>query len=273
MILRLIKIVISALFFTGYRIIGCGSSMLRKKHLPTFVVLMYHSVRDEHRGNFERQMNEIISLGKAVPAYHEKSDSKEKHCIAVTFDDGFQNIIRNALPGMLERNIPPTIFMTTGYLGQRPGWIRDRRHPNYNEILISKEQLMWLQHRNIAIGSHTTSHPHLAKTNRDVLRRELTESRRCLEELLRREIDLCSLPYGEVDLDKYDEFKKMGYKRVFLNVPTYPASDTKKYFMGRISVSPDDWMFEYRLKLRGAYQWLPLAIHFKKKVLSVMKAI
>jgi peptidoglycan/xylan/chitin deacetylase (PgdA/CDA1 family) len=264
---------ISLLFFIGHRIIEYGFYMLGKTLPPPFVVLMYHSVRDQQRGNFEKQMNEIISMGKAVTAYHDDIDLKDKYCIAVTFDDGFQNILRNALPVMLERNISPTIFVTTGYLGQRPGWIRDKNHPNYNEILLSKEQLTLLRHSNIIIGSHTTSHPNLAKTNRDVLIKELTESRSYLEGLLCRDIDLCSLPYGEVDMKKSDELKKAGYKRVFLNVPTYPASDTKKYFMGRISVSPDDWMLEYRLKLRGAYQWMPFTNRIKKKVLAAIKNI
>jgi peptidoglycan/xylan/chitin deacetylase (PgdA/CDA1 family) len=273
MIIRLIKISVSALFFTCHIIIKYSLSIIGKEPTPTFVALLYHSIRDEQRNNFERQMDEILSVGKAVTAHHDNNDLKNDYCIAVTFDDGYQNVMRNALPVMFKRNIPPAIFMTTGYLGQRPGWIVDKSHPNYNEVLISKEQLMSLKHSNIVIGSHTVSHFHLARTNRDGLVRELMESRKCLEEILCRKIDLCSLPYGELDLQSSDEFVKAGYNRVFLNVPTYPASNTKKYFMGRISVTPDDWMFEYRLKLRGAYQWLPFASYFKKKVLSVMKGI
>jgi hypothetical protein len=43
------------------------------------------------------------------------------------------------------------------------------------------------------------------------------------------------------------------------------------HVVGRIEVSPTDWPLEFRLKIRGAYQWLPLAMSAKRKVVSLLK--
>jgi peptidoglycan/xylan/chitin deacetylase (PgdA/CDA1 family) len=232
------------------------------------VVLTYHSIKDNQRDNFTKQMDMATNTGIIEPADIKTSLHDGRSHIAITFDDGYQNILRNALPALKERDMPATVFVTTGYLGERPGWITDRTHPNYDELIISKEQLMSLVNGNIAIGSHTVSHPDLSQVDKQQLSRELTESKRYLDSLLSQNTILCSLPYGEMDIGMSNEFIKAGYERVYLNVPTYPASETRRYFLGRTDASPHDWLLEFRLKLRGAYQWLPLAIRLKKGIIQ-----
>jgi hypothetical protein len=40
---------------------------------------------------------------------------------------------------------------------------------------------------------------------------------------------------------------------------------------GRVAVSPGDWKLEFRLKLRGAYAWLPVAIKVKAQVRRLLE--
>ncbi len=233
------------------------------------VVLMYHSVKSEQRSQFERHLNEILKLGHVVSA-DTNSLNNLKNNIAVTFDDGFQNILNNALPLMQQKKIPATIFIPTGYLGKKPGWINNPLDSNANELLMTEEQLKALPNNLIAIGSHTVSHQHLKGVKRDTLIRELIDSKSKLESLLCEQITLLSLPYGSFDKKHTELYKEVGYKRIFLNIPTFPASKTDSYVIGRISVSFDDWLIEYRLKLLGAYQWLPFAINTKNKIKSII---
>jgi peptidoglycan/xylan/chitin deacetylase (PgdA/CDA1 family) len=44
---------------------------------------------------------------------------KSGYNIAVTFDDAYQRVLKNALP-VLRKNIPATIVGPTGSLGSRP---------------------------------------------------------------------------------------------------------------------------------------------------------
>ena len=44
--------------------------------------------------------------------------------------------------------------------------------------------------------------------------------------------------------------------------------DPKEFVTGRIAVNPTDWELEFRLKILGAYQWLPRVIAYKRKLLG-----
>jgi hypothetical protein len=63
---------------------------------------------------------------------------------------------------------------------------------------------------------------------------------------------------------------RAGYKRVFLNVPVRARANCAADVVGRIEVSPTDWPLEYHLKIRGAYQWLPIAIATKRRLLATL---
>ena len=83
-------------------------------------------------------------------------------------------------------------------------------------------------------------------------------------------IKLISVPYGQFDSNFTKLFIEAGYQKVFLNIPTFPATKTDLFVMGRISVDAEDWPFEYYLKLAGAYHWLPIAISLKKKLYATL---
>ncbi|OPY15887.1 MAG: Polysaccharide deacetylase [Syntrophus sp. PtaB.Bin138] len=270
---RLIALVISALFYTAYLFIRNIFQLLNKR-IPTQVIcLTYHSITEERRSQFIKQMAELTKVGTPVSGDIKKPSADGLHYIIVTFDDGFENIIKNALPAMHETNIPATIFVTTGYMGRKPGWITDPKHPSACEFLMTEEQLKNLNFDQVTIGSHTVSHPHLSDLDTSALKKELSDSKSKLEELLQRKVTLIALPYGSIDMENTQHFKEAGYERVFLNIPTFPATLNDRYFVGRIDTSPDDWMVEYKLKLRGAYQWLPWAIAAKRSIKTCFQGL
>jgi peptidoglycan/xylan/chitin deacetylase (PgdA/CDA1 family) len=214
-------------------------------------------------------MDELVKVGTAVSADVANPLRNGLHYVAVTFDDGFQSVLDNALPVLLERNIPATIFVTTGYLGKKPGWICNPLHNNVNEVMMQEDQIRGLPDDLITFGSHCVSHPKLAEIGQEAAMRELVDSKRTLEEISNRPVTMFSFPYGSYD-EKIIELSKLaGYKRVFLNIPASSISLFDGYLIGRVPVSPDDWLFEYRLKCLGAYQWLPIAIFLKKNLVSL----
>jgi hypothetical protein len=42
----------------------------------------------------------------------------------------------------------------------------------------------------------------------------------------------------------------------------------EEFLSGRVKAEPTDWPLEFRLKLLGAYRWLPYAIKWKFMILS-----
>lgn len=256
-------------FFIFNKIISYLSFVITRRKLSTLVVLTYHSVTTQQTKNFADQMNILLKIGKPVCLEKPISEYDKTNYLAVTFDDGYQSVIHNALPILKQNRIPATIFIPSNAFGKQPPWIRDSAHPFARETVLTEEQLKTLPDDLITIGSHTDSHCRLSNIDTFTFKKEINDSKRKLESLLGREISLISVPYGQFDKKHTKLFKEAGYQRVFLNIPTFPATNTDLFVMGRISVEPDDWTLEYRLKLKGAYQWLPFAIRMKNKLLSL----
>src|SRR5438046_5299962 len=91
---RLIKLVISSAFFVA----SLCWTVIRRLPNTTCVVLYYHAVPCEHRKRFARQMDILARSTKPVEAGMKSPPPKGGHYAAVTFDDGYESVIENALP-------------------------------------------------------------------------------------------------------------------------------------------------------------------------------
>lgn len=135
-------------------------------------------------------------------------------CI-VTFDDAFAGVYYNAYPYLKKLNIPFTIYVITDLIGA----------PDY----MTEEQLIELSMDPLCtIGSHTCSHPMTRYLSDDELRRELTESKKVLEKILKRPVCHFAYPYGSYyTRSVFDTalVKEAGYKT---------AVTTFQYHMNRV---------------------------------------
>jgi peptidoglycan/xylan/chitin deacetylase (PgdA/CDA1 family) len=123
----------------------------------------------------------------------------------------------------------------------------------------------------ILIGSHSVTHPRLSDLEESDAIYEIEESRRQLGDLLGRDVTMFSLPYGASSDSIIDHCKNAGYSRVFTNEPVLAFGRSAEFTTGRVSVNPDEWKLEFRLKLAGAYRWLPLAFATKRVVRKVLR--
>jgi len=267
---RLVKMFISIIFLAGYTCYQAVCHALRKKISPVLIVLNYHSINRNQRKRFARQMN-ILKRYHLVFSDTDIQMNSLRHFVAITFDDGFVSVVENALPELINYNIPATIFIPTGYMGQRPGWPTFQNTDLTNESVMGPEQLQSLPKDCIRIGSHSISHRFLTLLDKDDAMHELVGSKSYLENLLNRRISTLSLPYGAYDSTVLELASSSGYRRVFGSWPMYPLSRPENFFVGRIPVGPDDWALEFRLKIMGAYQWLPIGILLKRKVYKALK--
>lgn len=260
---RLAKLAIAVAFHAAFRVYSVLSLLCGKKIGSTLVVLTYHRLPDHMRPQFERQMDLVQRNAVPVSLANGLCHEPARNYVAITFDDAFQSVLRNAIPVLSNRGIPATIFVPTGYMGKKPGWIKNGDAAQ--ETVLAEEQLRELPEDLITVGSHTVSHMKLVGVSKDVAEREITESRKTLEEALNKKINLFAAPYATLDDNLIPLFRQAGYNRVFLNIPTFPATRKDTYVFGRTSAEPGDWPIEFRLKLLGAYQWLPLAIGLKNR--------
>jgi peptidoglycan/xylan/chitin deacetylase (PgdA/CDA1 family) len=264
---RVISLVIGTAFYAVSSLWRRILVLCGKQPAATCVVIYYHAIKDEERQAFAHQMDTVRRLTTPIAIDPVMPLQAGKRYSAVTFDDGFENAIRNAIPELVKRDIPAAVFVTADLLGECAKWWPEPARERH-ELLATAERLRELPPGLICIGSHTLTHPRLPTLTEIDARRELSQSRMKLEELLNRRVTTFSFPFGAFNQALIDWCRDAGYERVFTTLPQMAFSTPTEFAVGRVSVEPSDWPLEFRLKLMGAYCWLPFAYSAKRVILS-----
>jgi peptidoglycan/xylan/chitin deacetylase (PgdA/CDA1 family) len=235
------------------------------------VVLYYHGVSARKLERFAWQMSKIrsraVSLTERLP--------KNVHYVDVTFDDAFANLLDNAIPVLEQYQIPATIFAVADNLGCLPRWEMPYGHLESTEMTMTAEQLVTVSKNPLVyIGSHTLTHPDLAKIRSDQLKTELIDSKRRLEHLLGKPVEDLALPFGSYNQEVLTMAIEAGYKRIYTVDPKPINPMSEELVLGRFSMSPDAWKIEYILTCCGAYAWLypwRRFIHFvRRRIVNIL---
>jgi len=259
------------------RILKCGISLgaysftvayefliriLGGKPKGSCVILNYHSIPLEERAKFARQLDIVVRRATPIAIDMETMPAPGVRSVGITFDDGFENFISQAFPELERRNIPSTVFVILDALGNEFGT------PDLLERVMSPEQLRAIPENRVTFGSHTLTHPFLPSLQEQDAFKELLESRVQLEKMLNRRVVLFSFPFGGFTEALVRLCHQAGYDRVFTTLPYLAFANAKEFAVGRIRVDTTDWPLEFRLKIAGAYRWLPWAFAFKKRLLN-----
>ncbi|CAN5568604.1 polysaccharide deacetylase family protein [soil metagenome] len=125
-----------------------------------------------------KRRNRVATLRQTL------TEPANKNLIALTFDDGYLDNLTVALPFLEKYDLPMTLFMAAGFIGK--------------DGYLSADDLKFLAaHPLVTIGSHTFSHRHLTCLSQKDARFELGESKKVLEEITKKTIDLLAYPYGD----------------------------------------------------------------------------
>jgi len=259
---RLLKCVISVGVFAATNLQTWLGRLLRKIHPGECVVLYYHSVTPDQRTRFAAQLDILLRSAEPIDVTKEVRLRPGVHYVGVTFDDGFENLVQQAIPELKKRNIPATVFVISDALGKAFG------PAGRAEKVMSLEQLRSLPAELISIGSHTVTHPMLPLLSESEARTELMQSRGTLEGFLSRPVLTFSFPFGGFSQRLTELCREAGYERIFTTAPAFAFTDPGQFVVGRVRVDPTDWPLEFRLKLAGAYRWLPAAFALKRKIVS-----
>jgi peptidoglycan/xylan/chitin deacetylase (PgdA/CDA1 family) len=224
------------------------------------MVLYYHSVPPSQRELFAKQLDVVRRHARTIDVTSPVNLQAGGIYAGITFDDAFENYVQQALPELSKRNMPSTMFVISGALGKAFG------PAGHSEKVMSAEQLCALPGKLVSIGSHTVSHPFLPELGAAAARQELVESKAALEKLLGREVPTFSFPFGGFSAELVEWCREAGYRRIFTTLPAFAFEDANEFVVGRIRVDPSDWPIEFRLKLAGAYNWLPRAFALKRRL-------
>jgi peptidoglycan/xylan/chitin deacetylase (PgdA/CDA1 family) len=256
------KVGVSVLWYSGASLSRGLMRLAGRSPKPRFVVLYYHEVPEELRPCFARQMQALTRVATVVRAAHAGDFPDAGSYVAITFDDAFQSVRRNAVPELLSRGFPATIFVPVDYLGKKPGW--DTEEEVEDQVMTSDE-LRSLPDL-IELGSHSLSHAHLTRIDVARLSEEITKSRDKLSDLIGNRVSLLAFPYGEYDERVVGSCQQAGYERVFGIDPWLADPSGRDFVRGRVPVDPRDGPLLFYLKARGGYGWMIHASAVKRRL-------
>ena len=261
---RVVKLFISCIFFVLNDLSAMLLRMVGRKFGGQCVILYYHSITNQQREAFARQMDRFCSLVTPISGINFLASHAKGIYGMITFDDGYESTVNNALPQLRARDLPCTIFIPTGSLGTRPQWVRDSSNPFYSERVIDRGQIAQLSSEKlVSIGSHGVSHTNSCRLSDEEFRCEVVESKKVLEEITNNPVTSFSFPHGKYTSRHLDILQAAGYVRAFSIDPSVERPGSEKFLLGRVSVNPDDWRIEFFLKILGAYRWQNWTSHQK----------
>ena len=134
------------------------------------------------------------------------SSSEERRNVAITFDDGYRDMLDTALPELESRAFPASVFVITGRIGGMSDSAGDPRP------LLSRSQILELHARGILVGSHSRTHRRLSTLPDGEIRDEVAGSRADLEDLLQAPVDFFCYPHHDHDARVVAEVARAGYR-------------------------------------------------------------
>jgi peptidoglycan/xylan/chitin deacetylase (PgdA/CDA1 family) len=188
-------------------------------------ILMYHQVRalpprtDPLRGlsvepdAFRRQMKLLkllghrgLSVGELQPYLRGERRGK---VFGISFDDGFLNVLTQAMPILDEVGFTATCYFVANRFGGLNDWDA-QVDPAGSPLMSHEDMLQWRDHGH-EIGSHTLDHVALSQVSAQVSRVQVLESKRRLEALSGRRVASFCYPYGDLDIRVRDQVEAAGY--------------------------------------------------------------
>jgi peptidoglycan/xylan/chitin deacetylase (PgdA/CDA1 family) len=218
----------------GIKLLRQNARWLKSRFRNRALILGYHRVADVEKDplhlfvspkNFAEQMEVIrqytypISMPDLVSRIGD--NDLPRNAVAVTFDDGYADILYQALPILARYDVPATSFLVTGNLGRPFWWDEPASHSlsdvgdddsRFERTLIGDEVLELASSELIEIGAHSVNHLMLADQPADEQKFEIKQSKVFLDELLGYPINGFSYPHGSVSSGTMEIVRNSGYK-------------------------------------------------------------
>lgn len=235
-----------------------------------------------------------VSLGQ-VRAHLEGRAELPRSAVLLTFDDGYRNVARHALPFLRRLGVPSVVFPVAGAV-ESGAWLwtsevewRRSATPDFGTLrkwlkaLPVSERRSWLAREFpereprplcdyslagwnelaealasglVAIGSHGLSHEPLTTCDGRELGEELGRSRRLISERLNVEVDAVAYPNGDWSSSVVAVARDVGYRLGFTTAARHVRENDDALLLPRILVGRADAPEVLASRLAGWREWM-----------------
>jgi peptidoglycan/xylan/chitin deacetylase (PgdA/CDA1 family) len=228
---------------------------------PTSRILTYHSIGHRtHEMNvrpedFEAQMTWLARTQSIIPL---EEAAEGKPGVAITFDDGYLDNLTHAAPILRRLELPATVFMVIGRLGEA---LQGDPDPATG-VLMNLAELRQLAGQGVQIGGHTVSHPRLSALSDTEQRREILGCKAALEDALGVPVTAFAYPYGartDYTPDTVRLVRDAGFRLAVSNRYGHNTPVLNRFALRRIWIDATDDLATFQAKVDGrldALAWL-----------------
>jgi peptidoglycan/xylan/chitin deacetylase (PgdA/CDA1 family) len=236
-------------------------------------ILTYHRVNDRHPADrltvhptaFREQMEAILSRGRpvlslaeALPFVHGR-EPQPPGALVITFDDGYEDNFRVALPILEGLGLKATIFVATGLLGT-PETIERYRGCCADDRMLDWAQVREMRERGSEIGGHGRHHRELALLPAADAEAEVEGCALDIAAHTGERPRLFCYPRGSESPAVQEIVSARGFEAACTVYPGSNPPGTPPLALRRTEISGDDGLADFDLKLRGGYDaWHRLA--------------
>lgn len=241
---------------------------------PQVVVLMYHaidcsgwklSVTPE---KFERQISYLARKGLVVQladvvSYVKGGKKLPVHAAAITFDDGYRDLLTTVLPILERYNVSATVFISSD--------LSIRTDPTGTPRLTEEELRTLARSPLITIGSHAKTHTKFVELSSEGMYREAKESADTLERISGKRPIFFAYPFGAHSADAERAVKDAGYEAAFgiTEGTIYQGDDL--FGLRRVQIDGTMNFLFFCLRLTAAVDWNRRIVDLSRRALDRCK--
>jgi peptidoglycan/xylan/chitin deacetylase (PgdA/CDA1 family) len=214
-------------------------------------VLMYHQIGEPapkgtpyrgltvHPKDFTRQMAWMSRFGYRGLSMRDLMPYLAGHAqgkvFGITFDDGYRNVLQNALPVLNYYGFTSTNYFVVHQLDGGNVWDYEKGIP-HSDLMSLEEMKRWAA-AGQEVGSHTLDHIHLPAVSPEIAWQQVRQSKLELERLLGFEVSAFCYPYGDETPEVRAMAAKAGYTNATTTVRGLVRSDDSLFGLPRVTVA------------------------------------
>jgi peptidoglycan/xylan/chitin deacetylase (PgdA/CDA1 family) len=176
---------------------------------------------------------------------------KQGKVVGITFDDGYQNNLHNALPVLQKNGFTATCYGVSRLIGGSNSW--DQGKVAQKPLMTLDDWRAW-RDAGMDIGSHTCTHAKLTELPPPQARDEISRSKQELEQAAGFEVRHFCYPYGWFSPEHRDMVQAAGYVTATTTQRGRVHDGADPYTLRRIMVARATNPVQFYLKVATAYE-------------------